>query len=111
MRTRTIDAKLYFTEEEMALIKDKMNACGERNRSRFLRKLIFDGKAVYLDTKPVAEYVRLVRNIANNVNQIAKRVNETSQIYAFEVKELAELCDDLKIKVNVTSEKLNKFRL
>ena len=109
MRTRKIDAKLYFTEEEMAFIKDKMNACGELNRSRFLRKLILEGKAVYLDTKPITEYVRLVRNIANNVNQIAKKANGTS--CAFEVKELAELCDDLKIKVNATSEKLTKFRL
>ncbi len=46
------------------------------------------------------EPVKLMRNIAGNVNQIAARVNSTGNIYAEDLAELKEKCEQLSGSVS-----------
>ena len=49
-----------------------------------------DGYVVRVDMDGFLETVRLLRNIASNVNQIAKRCNETRNLYAQDVEDLRQ---------------------
>ena len=49
--------------------------------SAYLRKMAIDGYIIQLDIPTLRELVRLMHITANNVNQIARRVNETRNIY------------------------------
>jgi ABC-type transporter Mla subunit MlaD len=47
-----------------------------------------DGYILRLDLSVVKEMTRLLSNATNNMNQIAKRVNETRNIYEDDIKDL-----------------------
>jgi len=55
-----------------------MAAAGIRNREAYLRKMVLDGYILRLDLSEVREMTRLLSNATNNLNQIAKRANETT---------------------------------
>jgi hypothetical protein len=59
-----------------------------RTMPAYLLKQAIDGHVIQLELTSVHEMVRLLSNAANNINQIAKRANETGSIYAADVEEL-----------------------
>lgn len=63
--------------------------------SRFVRAMIFEGYIVQFSESEQKELVRLVGNIANNVNQIAVRVNSTGKVYEDDLKEIKDGVDRL----------------
>lgn len=77
-----------MSPEEKALIDRKMALLGVSNLRAYLRKMAVDGYIVQLDMGSVAELVKLLRAISNNVNQIARRCNETRNLYAEDVEDL-----------------------
>ena len=83
----------YVSDDELKLIENKMNTAGAENREAYLRKMSLDGYIVRLDLSCVKELVRLLRNATNNLNQIARRVNETGNIYKEDIKDLQERYD------------------
>jgi len=54
----------------------------------------------------VNELVKLLRNATNNLNQIARRVNETNNIYADDIKDLQDHYDGLWEKADDIMKKL-----
>jgi len=68
------------SEHERDLIEQKMRQTGIQNMGAFLRKMAIDGYVVNLDLSDVRELISLLRNATNNLNQIAKRANETRNI-------------------------------
>ena len=85
---RTIGLYFKVSPEEMALIEKKMEQAGTANKRAYLRKMAVDGYIVHLDMGSVKELTRLLSSISNNVNQIARRANETRSIYAEDVEDL-----------------------
>jgi len=79
-----------MTEQENALIAEKMAAVGMKNKEAYLRKMVLDGYIVRIDFSDVRELSRLLRNATNNLNQIAKRANETRSIYESDIKDLQD---------------------
>lgn len=81
---------LYFkvSPEEMALIGKKMEQAGTKNKRAYLRKMAVDGYIVHLDMGSVKELTKLLRSLAANTNQIARRCNETRSLYAEDVEDL-----------------------
>ena len=77
------------------MIAGKMAAAGIRNREAYLRKMSLDGYIIRLDLSAVNEMTRLLSNVASNMNQIAKRVNETRNIYESDIKDLQAHYDSL----------------
>jgi hypothetical protein len=85
----------HVTEHERELIAEKMTAAGIRNREAYLRKMALDGYVLRLDLSAVNEMTRLLANATNNMNQIAKRANETRNIYESDIKDLQAHYDSL----------------
>ena len=88
------------TPEEVERIEQKMQEVGIRNRSAYLRKMALDGYCVNLDFSDIRELVSLLRRCSNNLNQYAKKANETGRIYAEDIADLqkqqAELWEAMK---------------
>ena len=80
-RKRNIVIRFRVTPEEREMIESKMAQFGTTNMAAYLRKISIDGYVVRLDLPELREMVSLLRRSGNNINQIAKRVNETSRIY------------------------------
>lgn len=84
-RKREIVLRFRVTAEERGMIEEKMAQLGTENMAAYLRKMAIDGYIVKLDLPELKELVSLLRRSGNNLNQIAKRVNETSRIYAADI--------------------------
>jgi hypothetical protein len=82
-------------EKEQALILEKMKLFGTRNMGAYLRKMAIDGYVVRLDLSDVKALVFLLRNATNNLNQIARRVNETGSIFEADIEDLRQNYDRL----------------
>lgn len=78
---RTIPLMFYVTPEERDQIEAKMAQLGTNNMSAYLRKIAIDGYVVQLDLPELREMVSLLRRSSNNLNQLARRANETGRIY------------------------------
>lgn len=87
---RTIGLYFKVSPEEKALIDKKMEQLGTTNQRAYLRKMAVDGYIVHLDMKSVKELVKLLRSISSNTNQIARRCNETRNLYAEDVEDLRQ---------------------
>ena len=89
------DSMIYVrvTQEEWNEIHKRMEGAGMRNLSAYMRKMALNGYLIHLDLSDVREVLRLLRISSNNLNQYAKRANETGSIYETDIKELQEtLC-------------------
>ena len=95
MQTRTKRIHFLVSPAEEAQIHQKMNELGIRNRNAYLRKMALDGYCIKLDLQDVKELVSLLRRCSNNLNQYAKRANETGNIYAADVNDLQERLDEI----------------
>ena len=62
-----------------------------KSKSSFLRHLILYGYVYDIDYSELREYNTALAKIGNNLNQIAKRMNATGNIYEADVKEVKEL--------------------
>jgi hypothetical protein len=94
-RRRAAHFHFWATEEEAALIRERMAAAGVTGFGAFARKMLIDGYHVNIDLSDVREMVVLLRRCSNNINQIAKRANETRNIYAGDVEDLRRQYDTL----------------
>ena len=62
----------------------------------FIRAMSLDGSIYVYDMKELAPLLNGMRIISNNINQVARKANETNNVYAADVEKLkgdvSELC-------------------
>ena len=87
-RVRKIQLNFRVTEQERRLIEERMQEFGTTNREAYLRKIAIDGMIVKLEVQELKEIVSLMRRTSNNVNQIARRLNETGRIYEADITDV-----------------------
>ena len=88
MQLRDKWVHFVMSQDELERVQQKMEELGIRNKSSYLRKMALDGYCVNLELEDVKEMVSLLRYCSNNLNQYAKRANETGSIYAEDIKDL-----------------------
>lgn len=74
MRERTIKKQIWINQEEENLLKTKSKKSG-LNESEFLRSCIKGYKIKEQPTEEIREFTKQISGTANNINQIAVRVN------------------------------------
>lgn len=94
-RKREVQLNFRVTPGERELIEQKMAQLGTTNMEAYLRKMAVDGYVLRLDVPELKEMVSLLRRCSNNLNQVAKRANETGRIYAADVEDLTAQLDRL----------------
>lgn len=92
---RSVRVEFVVTEQEAALIKERMAELGITNLSAYLRKMAVDGYIIHLDMSDIQEMIRLLRICSNNLNQYTRRANETGSVYAADVEDLRARLDGL----------------
>ncbi len=87
--------RVMLKDGDREKIEKRMKEAGVKNMSAYIRKMAIDGIIVNLDITELNETTRLLRINANNLNQYAKRANETGSIYLEDIKELKEQLDGI----------------
>ena len=77
------------------MIERRMKMAGMKNMRAYIVKQAAEGRIIHVELDSVREMVRLLSNATNNINQIARRVNETSNIYAADLADIKERYDTL----------------
>ena len=88
MVKRDQDVHFLASKEEVERIHQKMDELGIRSMGAYLRKMALDGYCINLDLQDVKELVSFLRICSNNLNQYAKRANETGSIYEADINDL-----------------------
>ena len=57
--------------------------------------MLIDGYIVHIDTGPVRAQTAELQKIGVNINQIARRINETGRIYADDMDEIKRLMEEV----------------
>ena len=94
-RKRNVQIIVRVTEEERALIEEKMKKIPTVNLSAYARKMLIDGYIILLDLQEVKTHTAQLQKIGVNVNQIARRINETGRIYASDMDEIKRLMEEV----------------
>lgn len=90
-RERKNELKIYLSDDEQYILEQKVKTSGMKSKSAFLRRQILYGFIYDIDYSELREYNATLGRIGNNLNQIAKRMNATGNVYAADVKEVKEL--------------------
>ena len=87
-RKRTVQIKFRVTEEERALIEQKMKLAPTRNMEAYLRKMAIDGYIIQIDHADIKAMTAEIQKIGVNINQIARRVNAAGSVYQEDIEEI-----------------------
>ena len=89
------ELKIRISPEDKERIKFKMEDAGILNMSAYVRKMALDGICIRLDLKDVRQLTVMLRRCSDNLNQYAKRANETGSIYAADIEDLQKRLDEI----------------
>jgi hypothetical protein len=106
-RSRNIRVSVRFSEEEHKLLKEKMSLVNVTNQEAYIRKMVLDGIVVKLDMPEIKQMLSLLRYTSNNINQIAKHLNESGRFYKSDIVDVKEkqtqiweLASDILLKLS-----------
>ena len=109
-RKREIQMKFRVDENEYDTIHARATLVGTTNIAAYLRKMALDGYIVKLDFPELKEMVTLQRRYNNNLNQIARRVNETGRVYEADMEEIKQEMDSLWEAVESVIREFSKLK-
>ncbi len=92
---RLVHQSFMTTESEDRVIQQKVQSFGLEKKSSFFRAMVLNGFMLKLDLPEIREMIRLLRNLTNNVNQIARRMNEGGSIFESEIDDIRQRLDEL----------------
>ena len=93
--------ELTFELSDWEKIERRADAC-HTDTTKYLRKMILDREPIFYDMKEVTPLLNGMRIISSNINQIARKANETNNIYTEDVEILRKEVNELSRTVNVS---------
>ena len=94
-RTRLIRKEICLNEQELSMVRHKMNQLGTRNFGAYARKMLIDGYIIKVDYTEQKKLAAAVNRIATNINHVCRRINSTGHVYEDDVAELKERMADV----------------
>ena len=94
-RKRTNPVQFYLDDDEQYILDEKFRVSGMKSKSAFLRKLILYGYVYDVDYSYLRNYNTELGRISSSLNQIAKRINSTGNIYQEDMNEVKELMNEV----------------
>ena len=95
MMKKEEELKVRISAEDKERIRVKMEETGILNMSAYVRKMALDGICVKLDLEEVRQLIVLLQRCSNNLNQYAKRANETGSVYAADIEDLQSRLEEI----------------
>ena len=87
-RKRSKQMKIWISQEEQDMIRQKMAEFGTDHMGAFVRKMVIDGYILKLDLPELREVSRHIGYLDNNINQMARKVNAGKTVYKEDVDEI-----------------------
>lgn len=87
--------QLLFCDLSTPKNDGQFNVYDDISLSAYIRKMALDGYCLNLDLPQLRRMSYLLQNCSNNLNQVAKRVNESNQLYAADIEDLRHRLDEL----------------
>lgn len=81
--------EIVFSLEEWAEVERRAAVCHTKTGT-YIRHMAVHGEMNYYDMEKFIPLLNGMRIISNNINQIAKKANETNNIYTGDVEKLRE---------------------
>ena len=102
--------EIVYSAEEWEQIEKQAAECHLKTAT-FIRSMSLNGEVKNIDLKELAPLLNGMRVISRNINQVAKKANETNYVYAADVEKLKgdvnQLCRTVNLWLStVTSSKL-----
>ena len=108
MAKQTEQFHFYATKEEADIIHQRMEEAGVKNKCAYLREMAVNGYIINVELHDVKEMTGLLGRYGNNINQIARRDNESGSVSTGDVrriqKQMRELYDMLRRMLNRLSD-------
>ena len=90
-RERQNELKVYLNDDEQYILEHKWKLSNMKSKSAFIRHMILYGYVYDVDYEYLREYNTLLSHISGSLNQIAKRINSTENVYEDDINEVKEL--------------------
>lgn len=88
MVERSKDIHIRVTPEEVEQIKKRMKEAEIDSLTAYLLRMALHGFVIVMDLTDLKEILRLLQISGNNLNQYAKKANETGSIYRDDIEDL-----------------------
>ena len=106
---RNIAMTFRVSEQEREMIRRRQAQTNIRSLREYLLKQAVDGRVINLELASVNECARLLSNVSSNVNQIAKRINETGNVYVDDLKDIKTRLDEVWQQQDLILKKIAKL--
>ena len=87
-RVRKKTIAIRVTEDEYALVKEKMNLLDMKNMSAYARKMLIDGMIIEVNNQSFDDVAKEINLIGRNINQVVKRINISKDAKTADIEEL-----------------------
>ena len=98
--TRNQRYHLLLNNQERVAIEERMKQAGINQMSTYIRKMAIDGYILKLDLPEIKEMISLLRYSSNNLNQIARRANETGRVYEDDLRSISGMQEKIWDGIN-----------
>lgn len=93
--------EIVFDKKDWDKIERKAEAC-KTDTTKYLRRIILEHEPIFYDMKEVAPLLNGMRIISSNINQIAKKANDTNALNAEDYEILRKEVQELFRTVNLS---------
>ena len=83
-----------FKPEEVEMIHERMKEAGAQNMSAFIRKMVLNGYMIIPEWPDLDQVISLHSRISNNLNQYARKANETGKLYEEDIAEIKKMYNE-----------------
>ncbi len=106
MIERSKRIELRVTAEELRQIHERMQETGISSLTAYMIRMAIHGYVIKMDLSDLKELLRLMQILGNNLNQYAKKANETGSIYHEDIEELRTAQKEILQELRKVLEKL-----
>ena len=106
MIERSKRIELRVTAEELRQIHERMQEAGISSLTAYMIRMAIHGYVLKMDLADLKELLRLMQISGNNLNQYAKKANETGSVYHEDIEELKTAQKEILREMRKVLEKL-----
>ena len=92
-RTRNNGIYLMLSDDELKVLEKKYKLSNYKSMRQFIMKCILERNIFVLDMSMFREMSASIGRITGNINQIAKRINQTGIIYKDDINDIRILLE------------------
>lgn len=95
-----------MTAEELQQIHERMQETGISSLTAYMIRMAIHGFVIKMDLSDLKELLRLMQISGNNLNQYAKKANETGSVYHEDIEELKKAQKEILQEMRKVLERL-----